>query len=216
MKILIIGCGRMGAGLARALEVRRHAVVVVDREQAAFGKLGAAFKGQAVAGSGVDREALLEAGIERADGLAAVTASDEVNVVAARVAMQVFRVPRVVARLYDPRKAEIYRRLGLQTITPVAWGINRIAELLCHSPLNAVHSLGSGEVDLVEAEVPPLLVGRTVGEVTIPGEVHAVAVSRAGRTFLPTPGTVFHKGDLVHLAALGTSADRLTAILGLK
>lgn len=216
MKILIIGCGRLGAGLARALEIRRHAVVVVDREQASFGSLGATFKGRTVAGSGTDREVLLEAGIERADGLAAVTASDEINVVAGRIAVQVFRVPRVVARLYDPRKAEIYRRLGLQTITPVAWGINRIAELLCHSRLDTVQSLGSGDVDLVEAEIPPLLVGRTVAEVTVPGEVHAVAVSRGGRTFLPAPGTVFRKGDLVHLATLGTSADRLKTILGLS
>lgn len=215
MKILIIGCGRMGAGLAKTLEMRRHAVSVVDREQAAFGNLGTTFAGRTVAGSGIDREVLLEAGIERADGLAAVTASDEINVVAARVAMQVFRVPRVVARLYDPGKAEIYRRLGLQTITPVAWGINRVAELLCYSRLDTVQSLGSGEVDIVEAEVPPLLVGRTVAEVTVPGEVHAVAVSRGGRTFLSTPGTVFHKGDLAHLAVLGTSADRLKAILGL-
>ncbi len=216
MKILIVGCGRLGAGLAKALELRRHSVSVVDGEPAAFGKLGAAFKGRTVAGSGIDREVLLEAGIERADGLAAVTASDEINVVAGRIAMQAFRVPRVVARLYDPRKAEIYRRLGLQTITPVAWGVNRIAELLCHSRLDTLQSLGSGEVDLVEAEIPPLLVGRTVAEVTVPGEVHAVAVSRGGKTFLPLAGTVFHKGDLVHLAILGTSADRLKAILGLS
>lgn len=215
MKILIVGCGRLGAGLARSLELRRHAVSVLDLDQAAFGNLGTKFAGRTVAGSGIDREALLEAGIERADGLAAVTASDEINVVAGRIAMQVFRVPRVVARLYDPGKAEIYRRLGLQTITPVAWGINRIAELLCYSRLEAVQSLGSGEVDLVEAEIPPLLVGRTVAEVTVPGEIHAVAVSRGGRTFLPSPGAVFHKGDLVHLAVLGTSADRLKAILGL-
>lgn len=215
MKILVIGCGRMGAGLGKALELRRHTVSVVDHDPAAFGMLGPAFKGQTVAGSGTDREVLLQAGIERADGVAAVTASDEVNVVAARIATVVFRVPRVVARLYDPRKTEIYRRLGLQTIAPVAWGINRIAELLCHSRLDVLQSLGSGEVDLVETEIPPLLVGRTVSEVTIPGEVHAVAVSRAGKTFLPAPATVFHKGDLIHLAVLGTSVDRLKAILEL-
>jgi trk system potassium uptake protein TrkA len=215
MKILIVGCGRLGVGLAKTLELRRHAVTVVDKDPAAFGGLGA-FKGQTVEGSGIDREALLRAGIERADGLAAVTASDEVNVVVGRLAVQVFRVPRVVARLYDPRKAEIYRRLGLQTITPVAWGINRLAELLCYSRLDTLHSLGSGEVDLVEAEVPSLLVGRTTSEVVVPGEIQVVAISRGGRTFLPLPGAVFHKGDLVHLAVIGTSADRLKAILGLS
>ena len=216
MKILIIGCGRLGAGLAKALELRRHAVTVVDKDPSVFRNLGAMFKGQTVAGSGIDREVLLQSGIERADGLAAVTASDEINIVAGRLALQVFRVPRVVARLYEPRKAEIYRRLGLQTITPVAWGINRIAELLCYSRLDILHSLGSGEVDIVEAEVPPLLVGRTAAEVSVPGEIHMVAISRGGRTFLPMPGAVFHKGDLVHLAVLGTSADRLKTILGLS
>jgi trk system potassium uptake protein TrkA len=215
MKILIVGCGRLGVGLAKTLELRRHAVTVVDKDPAAFGGLGA-FKGQTVEGSGIDREALLRAGIERADGLAAVTASDEVNVVVGRLAVHVFRVPRVVARLYDPRKAEIYRRLGLQTITPVAWGIHRLAELLCYSRLDTLHSLGSGEVDLVEAEVPSLLVGRTTSEVVVPGEIQVVAISRGGRTFLPLPGAVFHKGDLVHLAVIGTSADRLKAILGLS
>lgn len=216
MKIIVIGCGRMGAGLAQALSLQGHAVTVVDADPAAFDRLGPSFKGHTVAGSAVDRETLLAAGMERADGLAAVTASDEANVVAARLAMQVFHVPRVVARLYDPRKAEIYRRLGLHTITPVTWGIHRMAELLCYSRLDTVASLGSGEVDIVETEVPPLLVGRTVTELTVAGEALVVSISRAGKTFLPTLATVFHKGDLVHVAVLVTSADRLRQILGLQ
>jgi trk system potassium uptake protein TrkA len=155
---------------------------------------------------------LLRAGIERADGLAAVTGSDEANVVTARLARHVFQVPRVVARLYDPRKAEVYRRLGLQTINPVTWGIHRIAELLCYSRLEPIVSLGSGDADLLELEIPPLLIGRTVNEVMIPGEVHVVAISRGGKTFLPTLGTTFQEGDLLHVAALATSVDRLNTI----
>lgn len=216
MKIIVTGCGRLGSGLAQAMARRGHAVTVVDEDPAAFERLGPSFKGRTVAGSPIDREALLAAGVERADGLAAVTASDETNMVSARVALQVFRVPRVVVRLYDPLKAEIYRRLGLQTITPITWGINRIADLLCHSRLDTIVSLGSGEVDIVEAEAPAALVGRTVAEVTVPGEIGVVAISRGGRTFLPTIGAVFHKGDLVHLAALGASADRLRELLGLS
>jgi trk system potassium uptake protein TrkA len=215
MKIIIIGCGRMGAGLARTLSLRGHAVTVVDNDPAAFERLGPAFKGQTVVGIGFDRDVLLQAGIERADGLAAVTASDEANVVAARIASQVFRVPRVVARVYDPHKAEIYQRLGLQTIAPVTWGIHQIADLLCYSPLDTVLSLGSGEVDLVKTEIPPLLAGRTVNELTVPGEIRVVAISRGGTTFLPTLGTVFQNGDLVHLVVLAASADRLRALLGL-
>lgn len=214
MRIIIIGCGGMGAGLAGILNQRGHTVTVLDRDPAAFERLGPSFRGETITGGGVDREALLKAGIERADGLAAVTASDEVNIVAARLARQLFHVPRVVARLYDPRKAEVYRRLGLMTISQVTWGINRIVELLCYSRLDTIMSLGSGEVDIVEAEVPHLLVGRSVNELTVPGEIHVVAVTRRGKTFLPTLGAEFHEGDLLHLALLASSAERLKAILG--
>ena len=214
MKIIIIGCGRLGAGLAEALSLRSIDVTVVDRDPLAFERLGAAFRGATMTGGGLDREVLLKAGIERADGLAAVTASDEINVVAARLARQLFRVPRVVARLYEPRKAEVYRRLGLQTISYVTWGITRIIELLCYSRLEAIKSLGSGDVDIVEAEVPHLLIGRRVNDLTLPGEVHVVAVTRRGKTFLPTLGTEFHAGDLIHLAVLASSGDRLKLLLG--
>ncbi len=213
MRIVIIGCGRVGAGLAGALSLGGHALSVVDSDPAAFRRLGAAFKGTTVAGVGFDREVLLEAGVEQADGLAAVTGSDEANVVIARLAGQVFRVPRVVARLYDPGKAEVYRRLGLQTIAPVTWGIHRIAEILTFSQLDVRLSLGGGEVDIVEADVPPLLAGRTVNDVTVPGEIHVVAITRGGRAFLPALATVFEEGDLLHVTVAASSAARLDALL---
>ena len=172
------------------------------------------FKGKTVVGIGFDREVLLQAGIDRADGLAAVTASDEANVVAARIARDIFHVPRVVARLYDVRQAEIYKRLGLQTIAPTAWGVNRIAELLLHSPLETVLSLGSGDVELIEAEVPQLLVGKMVRELTLPGELHVVSIMRLNKTFLPTLGTIFQAGDMVHLAVLTSSINRIKELLG--
>lgn len=215
MRIIIIGCGRVGAGLAHALSRRKHTLAVIDRDRTAFERLEAPFNGQTITGIGFDRDVLLHAGIERADGLAAVTNSDDVNIVTARVASQIFNVPRVVARLYDPGKAEVYRQLGLQIISATTWGINRIAELLCYSTLDPVLSLGDGEVDIVDTPVPPLLVGRMVQEVTIPGEAHVVAISRAGRTFLPTLGTVFHSGDLIHFAVLAASTDRLASLLAL-
>jgi trk system potassium uptake protein TrkA len=215
MKIIIIGCGRVGAGLARNLSERGHAVIAVDKDPSAFDGLGSTFKGQTVTGVGFDRDVLLRAGIERADGLAAVTKSDEVNAVTARLARQFFCVPQVVARLHEPRKAEIYRRLGIQTISPVAWGINRIAELVCHSRLDTILSLGDGEVDVVEAEIPPLLVGRTVHELTVPSELAVLAITRGGKSFIPTLGTTFQAGDLVHLSVLATAADRLKKLLGM-
>lgn len=214
MRIIIIGCGRMGAALAKTLTLRGHNVTIVDTDPTAFERLDTSIRCTTVVGVGFDRDVLLQAGIQRADGLAAVTPSDETNVVAARLASQVFHVPRVVARMYDPRKAEIYHRLGLQTVAPITWGVNRIADLLCYSQFEPVLSLGS-DVDLVEADIPPQLVGRTVKDVTIPGEAHVVAISRGGKTFLPSSGTVFQQGDVVHMAILATSAERVMALLAL-
>jgi trk system potassium uptake protein TrkA len=214
MQSIIIGCGRVGAGLAQSLSQRGQVVMVVDQEATAFEQLGLGFRGQTLLGTGLDRGVLRQAGIERADGLAVVTGSDDTNVVLARLARQVFRVPRVVARLHDPRHAEVYRQLGIQTITPLTWGIQGLSELLCYTHLNTTLSLGSGEVDVVEVELPHLLAGRTVNELTLLGEIQVAAISREGRTFLPTLGTVFRERDLVHLVVLGSSAARLTALLG--
>ena len=215
MRIVVFGCGRVGSGLAMALSLRRHAVTVVDVAPAAFGRLGATFNGRTLTGDAVDREALVAAGVERADGVAAVTATDGANEICARMAVESFRVPRVVARLYDPLRAEAYRHLGVHTVTPVTWAVHRMADLLCYSHLDAVISLGSGEVDIVETEIPPLLVGRTAPELRVPGEIRVVAITREGRTFLPTDGTVFCKGDRLHIALLGASSDRLRTLLGL-
>ncbi len=214
MKILIIGCGRVGAGLAKTLVGRGHSVTVVDKNPLAFEMLGDKFKGQAILGIGFDREVLRKAGIERADGVAAVASSDEANVVVSRIARDIFHVPRVVARLYDVRQAEIYKRLGIQTIAPTGWGINRIADLLLYSPLETVFSLGSGEVELVVTEVPRLLAGRPVQDLTVAGEIHVLSITRANKTFLPTLGTLFREEDLLHLAVLTTSTNRLKELLG--
>ncbi len=214
MKIIIIGCGRVGSGLAKLLSNRGHQVTMIDSDPDAFERLGKAFKGKTVVGIGFDRQAMLDAGIEKADAFAAVTASDEANAVAARIAKNVFRVPRVAARIYDPRKADIYRRLGMQTISPVALGISRMAELLSFTNLAISESVGSGEVNMVDIEIPPMLVGHKVEEITIPREVHVVALSRGGKTFLPLSVAVFEEGDIVHLAVLATSQDRLKDLVG--
>ncbi len=216
MLTIIVGCGRMGSGLAHILNMQGQTVHIIDTDQTAFERLGVSFKGQKVVGVGYDRDVLVKAGIEHADALAALTPSDEVNVVTARVASMVYRVPRVVARLYDPLKAEIYKRLGLNTIAPVTWGVNRIADVLNYSPLNTVYSLGTGEVDVVEIEVTPQLEGRVVKDLNVPAEITVVAVSRGGRTFLPTTGTVLMAGDVLHVVVQAASADKLKAMLGLS
>jgi trk system potassium uptake protein TrkA len=215
MKIMIIGCGRQGAELAKTLSLNECVVTVVDNDQTAFERLGPPFRGQMIHGNGLDRDVLLKGGIERADGLAALTASDDINIVVARLARQVFKVPRVVARVHDPLKAEIYRRLGVQTVTPVALGTQRFAELLTFSPLEPIKRLGNGEVGIVETDVPPNLIGRMVNELTVPGEIQVVAITRGGKTLMPTLGTIFQEKDLIYLVVASNSTDRLKALLGL-
>lgn len=215
MRYLVIGCGRMGAGLAKTLRAAHHSVTVVDSDPAAFARLGDTFSGEQVVGVAFDRQVLEEAGVRSADGLAAVTGNDEANAVTARLASRVFRVPRVVARVYDPRQAHIYQGMGLQVIAPVDWGVQRLVELLTFSELGVTTSLGTGQVDVVEVELPALLVGRRAGEVSVAGEILPVAISRGGRTFIPTQGTVLESGDMLHVAVVGPSRRRLTSLLGL-
>jgi len=215
MKIIVVGCGRMGSGLAETLNRKGHSVTVIDLDPTAFERLPSSFSGDKITGVGFDRDVLIKAGIERADGLAAVTTSDEANAVIARIASLIFRVPKVVARLYDQRKAEIYKRLGIQTIDPATWGITRVYDLLCYSQLNTVVTFGSGDVDVVEVEVPALLIGRTVRELTLPGEFIVTAITRDNKTFLPTLGTEFKKRDLLNIAVAVKSSDRLKAMLDL-
>lgn len=215
MKIIIVGCGRIGSGLAMKLSQSDNEIIVIDQEPLTFKHLSTGFKGKTIAGVGFDREVLLAAGIKRTDSLAAVTSNDEANALTARIASQIFGVPRVVSALHEPRKAEIYRRLGLQVFDPMSWGVNRVADLLSFAPVNVAMSIGNGDVDIMEIEIPALLVGRRVGELTIPGEVSVVSISRGNRSIIPVISTVFEDRDLVHLAVATASGERLKSLLGL-
>jgi len=216
MRVIVVGCGRAGAELALQLQQDGHDVVVVDKDPKAFYRLGAGFKGKTVEGIGFDRDVLVRAGIERADALATFTAGDNTNVITARVARNVFRVPKVVARLYDPRRAEIYQRLGLQTVSSTAWGVNRAIQLLIHPDLHVAATLGNGDVELIEFEVPPHWASRTVNNVNVPGEISVVALTRKDKTTIPTLGTVFQDGDRVAIAVLPSSRVRLEELMALR
>lgn len=216
MRVIVVGCGRMGAELSIQLADAGHEVTVVDKDPQAFARLGPALKIPRVEGVGFDRDVLLRAGVERSDALAALTSGDNTNIVTARVAQNMFRVPKVVARVYDPRRAEIYQRLGLQTVSTTAWGVARITQLLAHRDLNVIRTLGQGEVELVEHEVPPPWVSRTVGHVNVPGEISVTAILRREKALLPAPGTVFQTGDRVVIAVLPSAHGRLEHLLGLR
>ena len=184
------------------------------RVEASAGTMAGSNQVRTVRGFGFDRKTLIEAGIEQADGLAAVTGVDEVNVVVARLARRIFRVPRVVARVYDPRKAEVYRRLNITTISPLAWGVDRMAEALAHAELSPVLSIGSGEVNVVVLEAPLLLEGRTVQTINLPHEIQVTALRRNGHALLPSPDTIVHAGDLLYVAVQERAAGRLEELVG--
>jgi trk system potassium uptake protein TrkA len=206
----------MGAELANHMWHDGHDVTVVDKNPQAFYRLGAGFKGATVEGIGFDRGVLIRAGVERADALAAATSGDNSNIITARVARNVFHVPKVIARLYDPRRAEIYQRLGLQTVSSTAWGVSRAIQLLSHAELYVSVTLGNGDVEVVELEVPPHWVSRTVNNANVPGEINVVAVTRQGKTFIPVTGTVFQDGDRAAVAVLAAARERLEELMALR
>lgn len=216
MNVIIVGLGRLGVGLAQRLDRQGHGVVAIDRDPERFEDLGDRFGGRTVAGVGFDRDVLAEARVERADAVVACTTSDEANMVIARVARDTYRVPRVIARLYDTTKAEAYRRLGIQTISTTDWGIRRACELLTYRELESVAELGGGGVHVMRADVPALLEGHVVRDITVPGEVSVVAVSHDNETFVPTLGTELGHGDIVYAAVASSAAAKFRVMLGLS
>ncbi len=215
MKFIIIGAGRMGSGLTQLLHKLGHDITLIDKDEKAFERLSPLVEARRMIGVGFDKEVLKEAGIEHVDGVAALTPSDEANVVIARVAREVFRVPKVVARLYDPRKAEIYRKLGLEVVAPVAWAIDRVADSLCFSATDPVFSIESGQANIQKVEVSHLMIGKTVGEITVPSEVVIIALTRTGKVLLPTGSTLLQEKDILHILVHASASARFEQMIAL-
>ncbi len=213
MRVVIVGCGRVGANLANALSAERHSVVVIDRNPLSFGRLSRDFTGQMLTGVGFDRAILQKADIEGADALAATTDSDNVNIVVAVTAKGTFQVPRVVARIYDPEAAEIYRREGIPTVTPTLLAANTMKAMIAHPQLVILSALGSGEVKVLEAEVPKPLAGRTVQDLILPGESLVHALVRRGQAMIPRADTRVEAGDVLHLTVATRAITNLEKLL---
>lgn len=215
MKVIIVGCGKLGSGLAKSLIHKGNDVSVIDSDPETFKQLGEDFKGATIVGVGFDRNILERTGIDRADAIIACTKSDEQNALIGRLARNIYRVPRVISRLYDPRRAEIYRSFGIQTISTTTWGVQRALEMLSYGHLDSVYTIGDGQVEIVRAETPMLLVGRTVKELSIPGEIDVISITRDNKSFMPTLGTPLQRGDIVHISVLSSSVGKLKSLLGL-
>jgi trk system potassium uptake protein len=200
MKIIIVGCGRVGVELALALH-QNHLVSVIDRNARSFDRLGLHFSGRTVQGHGMDRTALERAGIETANAVAAVTSSDNVNAIVARVAQDIYHVSRVVARIYNPRRAPIYEKLNLQTVSSSSWGAHRIEQLLVHPGMQSVSSAGNGEVQVYELTVPSEWNGRKVSELVPMEHAIPVALARNGKGILPRSEIVLEPQDILQVSS---------------
>jgi trk/ktr system potassium uptake protein len=216
MHVIIVGCGRVGASAAANLNREGHSVVVVDRSANAFRLLPRSFAGKPLQGMGYDRTVLEEAGIERADGLVAVTSGDNTNIIVARVAKEVYRVPDVVARIYDPQRAEIYRRYGVTAFAPTAWSAGKIMEFLTSQYLEREVAFGNGEVQLMSAWVPAHLVGKPVTDLRVPGEIRVALIVRKGRGMIPVSGTLIEEEDQVHVVVHQSAVEKFQKMMGWK
>ncbi len=214
MKAIIMGCGRVGASLARQLAADGHDVRVLDRDPESRELLPPGFAGRLLIGNGYNRTLLEEAGIARADAFVAVTSGDNTNIVGARIAKEDYRVPHVVARIYDPRRADIYSDLGVVTVASVRWTVTRVREILLHRDLEPQAVFGNGETVLVRETLPAWLADRPLGELEVDGEIRVVAVTRVGHSFLPAAHTLAQAGDEVSFAVTTGSLGRLSAFLG--
>jgi trk system potassium uptake protein TrkA len=206
--VVVVGCGRVGAGLARECEEAGHTVAVVDRREKSFVRLPDTFSGTTVVGVGFDRDRLIDAGIERASALAAVTNGDNSNILVARVARETFGVERVVARIYDPRRAAIYERVGISTIATVQWATERVLQRILPERPGVDWIDPSAHVCLLERAVPSGWAGRRVSELDLVGATRVASITRLGVAGIPGPDAVVQEGDLVHVAVAGDAVDR--------
>jgi trk system potassium uptake protein len=207
--VVIMGCGRVGSELAARLEGRGHTVAVIDKREIAFRMLRFDFKGQKIHGYGFDEDVLRQAGIERAGAFAAVSNGDNSNIVAARLAREKFEVPTVVARIYDPRRAEIYQRLGIPTVATVKWTTDQVMRFLIPDEIASDWKDPSEGISLVVLVLPGSWAGWTGEQLESSGHRRVVAVNRIGRARIPTANMILQEGDQLYLAVDEEGLDEL-------
>jgi len=213
MHVIVVGCGRVGSGLAVSLTAEGHEVAIIDRSSQAFRRLPDRWPGTRVVGSGFDRDDLERAGAIGADALASVTNGDNTNILTVRIARETYMIPHVVARIYDPRRAEIYQRLGIPTVATVTWTIDQVRRRLLQDAGISEWSDASGQLTLTEWPLPEGWAGRRLAEVEVPGKVSLVAVTRAGVPRLDATELVGQEGDVLQLAVMSGAIAVLEQLL---
>jgi trk system potassium uptake protein TrkA len=210
--VIVVGCGRVGSGLAVSLIAEGHTVAIIDKNPRAYRRLKD-WGGQSLVGSGFDRDDLEKAGALHADALAAVTSGDNTNILTVRIARETYKIPHVVARIYDPRRAEIYQRLGIPTVATVTWTIDQVRRRLLSEDDVREWSDASGRLALVERSLPDAWAGRSLSELEQPGRLTVIAVTRAGVPRLDARELTGQEGDVLHLAVLDDALRELDEAL---
>jgi trk system potassium uptake protein TrkA len=213
MRVVIMGCGRVGSQLSHELLAAGHDVTIIDKNPEAFFKYPPGEGARRVVGLGFDRDTLDEAEVKDAEAFIAVSSGDNSNIVSARVALEHYHVPKVVARIYDPRRAEIYERLNIPTVATTTWGVKQIQLMLLHDTQEVRESLSGGSVLRVRVPVSGHLVGKPVGDLEVDGKVLIAGVSRGGSGFIPTHSSTMQEGDYLIVMVEKDSMDMLDDLL---
>jgi trk system potassium uptake protein TrkA len=214
MHVVVVGCGRVGSELAVTLESEGHTVAVIDKNRNAFRRLPERFTGRAVLGFGFDKDDLEQAGIGDAHALAAVTSGDNSNILTARIARETYQIEHVVARIYDPRRAIIYQRLGIPTVATVSWTTDQVHRRLLPDRVVSEWTDATGTLSLIERELPDEWAGRKLLELDEGARFRLMAVTRAGEARLMTPTLVGQEGDILHIAVRTDAVEELRARIG--
>ncbi|WP_212832854.1 TrkA family potassium uptake protein [Catellatospora sp. TT07R-123] len=212
MHVVIMGCGRVGSTLAHSLEARGHSVSIIDQDADAFRRLSPDFAGTTVTGVGFDREVLVQAGVERADAFAAVSSGDNSNIISARLARETFGVQRVVARIYDQRRAEVYERLGIPTVATVRWTADRIVRHLVPEGATELYRDPTSTVAIIETPINPAWVGHPLRELEEATGTRTAFLMRFGLGVLTTDSTVLQDGDQVFMLVTDEIAGTVSKI----
>ena len=207
--VVVVGCGRVGSGLATRLIDQGHTVSIIDKLPKAFRRLPPDWPGTKVVGSGFDRDDLDRAGADRAGALAAVTSGDNSNILTARIARETYGISNVVARIYDPRRAEIYQRVGIPTVATVTWTIDQVMRKLLPERATPLWTDATGRLALVDRLLPEEWAGKRLHDLGLPGRATLVAVTRAGTPRLDVAELVGQEGDVLHFAVLADALDEL-------
>jgi trk system potassium uptake protein len=211
--VIVVGCGRVGSELATSLDGAGHSVAVIDKNRNAFRRLPERFTGRAVLGFGFDRDSLEQAGIGEAKALAAVTSGDNSNILTARIARETYEIPNVVARIYDPRRAVIYQRLGIPTVATVSWTTDQVMRRLFPEHNVTEWTDPSGTVTLIERALPDVWAGRKLADLDDSDRFRLVAVTRGGEGRLAGPALVGQEGDVLYVAVRTDALEELEARL---